>query len=162
MFALLQCEKDRSLRQEPIVSQIGSVLCQKRVCCRDLFEAQAGLTPHFPGEMTCLEEEQGQSDDLNSKDGVCPDEGHSDEKDPTEENKIKAAEADEIKSFKCKEKEQCFALPFKARLYYIYIYIDKYKRKQINKYYIHICIHMYIYTYIYIYIYTDRSDSAYA
>ena len=125
MFALLQCEKDRSLRQEPIVSQIGSVLCRKRVCCRDLFEAQAGLTPHFPGEMTCLEEEQGQSDDLNSKDGLCPDEAHSDEKDPTEENKIKAAEADEIKSFKCKEKERSFPLPFKARLYIIlciYIY----------------------------------------
>eukprot|EP00439_Symbiodinium_sp_Y106_P042796 s57_g5.t1 len=81
----------------------------------DLFEAQAGLTPHFPGEMTCLEEEQGQSDDLNSKDGLCPDEAHSDEKDPTEENKIKAAEADEIKSFKCKEKERSFPLPFKAR-----------------------------------------------
>ncbi|CAE7518029.1 ppsC [Symbiodinium sp. CCMP2592] len=60
----------------------------------------------FLGEMTCLEEEQGQSDDLNSKDGVCPNEGRSDEKAPTEENKIKAAEADEIKSFKCKEKEQ--------------------------------------------------------
>ena len=159
MFALLQCEKDRSLRQEPIVSQIGSVVCQKRVCCRDLFEAQAGLTPHFPGEMTCLEEEQGQSDDLNSKDGLCPDEAHSDEKDPTEEKKIKAAEADEIKSFKCKEKERCsmFCPPFRSQaiLYYI-IYIDKYKRKQINKYYIHICIHMYIYIYICIYIYTHR------
>ena len=69
------------------------------------FEAQAGLTPHFPGEMTCLEEEQGQSDDLNSKDGKSPEEGQNDEKAPTVENNIKAAQADEIKSFKCKEKE---------------------------------------------------------
>ncbi|CAE7819553.1 ppsC, partial [Symbiodinium necroappetens] len=56
--------------------------------------------------MTCLEEEQGQSDDLNSKDGKSPEEGQNDEKAPTVENNIKAAQADEIKSFKCKEKEQ--------------------------------------------------------